>query len=88
MYHVVLLAVLWATVFVVSAEQRREFKEFITHLYDIHKKRKHLKNTIRIYTHLYGSTESDYLRGYYYGKVGGLTSELKEVKYFGTGENI
>lgn len=88
MYHIALLAILWATIYVVSADQRHEFTDFISHLHHTHKRRRNIKNTIRIYTHLYGSTESDYLKGYYYGKVGGLTSELKEVRYFGTREDF
>lgn len=86
MDKMILLILLWGTIYIVSEPQRRAFREFIDGLCETYKRRKLLKNTIRIYNRLYENTGSDYLRGFYYGKSGQLKVELSEVRYFGGDE--
>lgn len=81
--HAVFLIALWSLVIIASTAQRQEFKEFVKHVWCTNRQRRRIKSAIHIYDHLYSNADSDYLRGFYYGKIGGLKSELNEIKYFG-----
>ena len=82
MSHIALLTIMWLTLYIVSEPQRNEFRDFVSRMYRTYNRRKRLKSSIRIYKRLSGSSDSDYLRGFYYGRAGMLKSELSEVRYF------
>lgn len=82
MSHIALLTIMWLTLYIVSEPQRNKFRDFVSRMYRTYNRRKRLKSSIRIYKRLYGSSDSDYLRGFYYGRAGMLKSELSEVRYF------
>lgn len=81
--QIAMVIVLYYMIFIFSSEQRAEFKTFIADLYRTYKKRKRIKGAIRTYEQFYENAKTDYLQGFYYGRIGNLKSELNEVKYFG-----
>lgn len=82
MDKIVMPLMLWLAIYIVSAPQRKAFKDFAGGIYKTYKRRRLLKRNVKIYNRLCSSANSDYLRGFYYGKAGQLKGELSEVKYF------
>lgn len=74
---------LWCAILIFSGEQLTQLKNFIDDLYRTYRQRKRIKGAIRTYEYFYENANTDYLRGFYYGRIGNLKSELNEVKYFG-----
>ena len=81
--QIAMVIALYCMIFILSSEQRTEFKNFISDLHRTYKQRKRIKGAIRTYEYFYENANTDYLRGFYYGRIGNLKSELNEVKYFG-----
>ncbi len=79
MYHALLLTSLWLVVIVASEPQMKEFLQWFFKVRDFFRHRHHLKSVLANFQMQYEQAATDYLRGYYYGKIRMTEMELEEM---------
>ncbi len=79
MPHTLLLICLWLTVVLVSKPQMEEFKDWFSRVREFFRHRRRLKSMLTTFQMLYEKSPTDFHRGYYYGKIRMIETELEEM---------
>lgn len=79
MQHALLLISLWLVVIVAAEPQMKEFLQWVSKVRAFFRHRRRLKSMLATFRMLYERASTDYLRGYYYGKIRMTEIELEEM---------